>query len=116
MTNRLRVAVLASGRGSNLQSIVDATTRPEFPAAEIEEKLMIQPLFCARINTHAGLFTQKAPRKCTLITASHSSMLILNTMRSRKIPATCTRMSSLPYASIAVWIIFWPPSGVATES
>jgi phosphoribosylglycinamide formyltransferase-1 len=30
--SRLRVAVLASGRGSNLQSIVDATAHPEFPA------------------------------------------------------------------------------------
>ena len=32
MASRLRVAVLASGRGSNLQSILDVTAGPEFPA------------------------------------------------------------------------------------
>lgn len=32
MSARLRVAVLASGRGSNLQAILDAAARPEFPA------------------------------------------------------------------------------------
>ena len=31
-TAPLRVGVLASGRGSNLQAILDATRRPEFPA------------------------------------------------------------------------------------
>lgn len=30
--NRLRVGVLASGRGSNLQAILDATSREDFPA------------------------------------------------------------------------------------
>jgi phosphoribosylglycinamide formyltransferase-1 len=30
---RLRVAVLASGRGSNLQSLIDACALPDFPAA-----------------------------------------------------------------------------------
>jgi phosphoribosylglycinamide formyltransferase-1 len=29
---RLRVGVLASGRGSNLQALLDATARPDFPA------------------------------------------------------------------------------------
>ena len=32
MSSRLRVAVLASGRGSNLQAILDATAPPGFPA------------------------------------------------------------------------------------
>ena len=32
MTERLRVGVLVSGRGSNLQSILDAALEPEFPA------------------------------------------------------------------------------------
>lgn len=32
MTERLRVAVLISGRGSNLQSLIDACAAPEFPA------------------------------------------------------------------------------------
>jgi phosphoribosylglycinamide formyltransferase-1 len=31
-TSRLRVGVLASGRGSNLQALLDASTRPEYPA------------------------------------------------------------------------------------
>jgi phosphoribosylglycinamide formyltransferase-1 len=32
VTERLPVGVLASGRGSNLQAILDATARPDFPA------------------------------------------------------------------------------------
>ena len=32
MTGPLRVGVLASGRGSNLQALLDASTRPGFPA------------------------------------------------------------------------------------
>ena len=32
MSERLRVGVLASGRGSNLQAILDATARPGYPA------------------------------------------------------------------------------------
>ena len=44
---------------------------------------MMQPLFWARISTQAGLFTQNAPRRCTLMTASHSSMLMLNTIQSQ---------------------------------
>ena len=31
-TERLRVGVLASGRGSNLQALLDASGRPEYPA------------------------------------------------------------------------------------
>jgi phosphoribosylglycinamide formyltransferase 1 len=31
--SRLRVGVLASGRGSNLQALLDASLRPDFPAA-----------------------------------------------------------------------------------
>ena len=49
-----------------------------------------------RMSTQAGFTTQKAPRKCTLMTASHSSILMLKIMRSRRMPATCTRMSILP--------------------
>jgi phosphoribosylglycinamide formyltransferase-1 len=32
MTDRARVGVLISGRGSNLQALIDACARPEFPA------------------------------------------------------------------------------------
>lgn len=32
MSGRLRVGVLASGRGSNLQALLDACARPDFPA------------------------------------------------------------------------------------
>jgi len=33
MTNRARVGVLISGRGSNLQALIDASRRPDYPAA-----------------------------------------------------------------------------------
>lgn len=32
MTNKLKIAVLISGRGSNLQALIDATSNPTFPA------------------------------------------------------------------------------------
>ncbi len=32
MTTRLKLAVLISGRGSNLQALIDAGAKPDYPA------------------------------------------------------------------------------------
>ena len=64
----------------------------------------------------ACLTTEKVPFKWTAITSSHSSSLMLKTMRSRRMPAQVTTMSNLPKLSMAVWTIFSPPSMVATDS
>src|SRR5215469_11359286 len=50
------------------------------------------------------------PRMCTRTTASHSSSLMLKTIRSRRMPATLTSTSSLPNSSMACRIM---PSAAA---
>ena len=50
------------------------------------------------------------------MTSSHSCSLMLKIMRSRRMPATLTRMSSRPQLSSAVLIEASPPSTVATVS
>ena len=44
----------------------------------------------------------KVPRRCTRMTASHSSMVMLTSMRSRRMPALLTRTSRPPKVSRAV--------------
>ena len=46
----------------------------------------------------------KVPRRWTRMTASHSSMVMLTSMRSRRIPALLTRTSRPPKVLMAVWI------------
>ena len=46
--------------------------------------------------------TVKWPFRCVAMTASHSSSDMLNSMRSRRIPATATTPSMRPYVSTAV--------------
>jgi len=43
----------------------------------------------------------KVPRRCTLMTASHSSMVMLTSMRSRRMPALFTSTSIVPKVSMA---------------
>lgn len=53
MTARLRVAVLASGRGSNLHAILEAAARPEFPAEivlVVSDRERAQALDRARVH------------------------------------------------------------------
>ena len=59
---------------------------------------------------HACLTTVNVPFRCTAITSSHSCSVMLKTMRSRRIPAQQTTMSSRPKLSMAVCTIRSPPS------
>ena len=56
------------------------------------------------------------PFKWTLITASHSSSVILTSMRSRRIPALFTKTSSFPKVLMAWSIMFFAPSKLLTSS
>lgn len=50
------------------------------------------------------------------MTSSHSSSVMLNVMRSRRIPALQMTMSSPPKLSTAWFTIRWAPSQSATSS
>jgi hypothetical protein len=63
--------------------------------------LMMRPAFCSRIAIEAARVQKKVPSRCTASTASHSSLLMLKIMRSRRMPATFTRMSIRPHALTA---------------
>ena len=68
--------------------------------------------FCAeesrsdRQCAEANLVVLKVPFRCTRMTSSHSCSVMLKTIRSRRMPATLTRMSSRPNSSMAVWTSF----------
>ena len=60
------------------------------------------PLFVrSRQYSEAQRTIANVPRRCTLITASHSSIDIFTNIRSRKIPALLTTMSRPPKVSMA---------------
>lgn len=60
---RLRVAVLISGRGSNLQALIDACTDPAFPA-EIRLVVSSEPNVPGLTRAeHAGIPTRVIPHK-----------------------------------------------------
>src|SRR3954468_2861536 len=59
---------------------------------------------------------QKWPRRCTRMTASHSSTDIPASIRSRRNPALLTSTSSRPYVSTAVWMSAAAPFQSATSS
>src|SRR3954465_928023 len=59
---------------------------------------------------------QKWPRRCTRMTASHSSTDIPASIRSRRKPALLTSTSSRPYVSMAVWMSAAAPSQSAMSS
>src|SRR5579875_776474 len=61
----------------------------------------------------AGLIIAKCPLRCTAMTASHSSSVMLKIMRSRRMPATLMMQSSRPKVSSAVLITDSPPAMVA---
>ena len=70
----------------------------------------------ARQKSTACRPTQKCPRKCTCMVASHSSTVALTNMRSRTMPALFTMTSSVPNASTAVRMMLAAPSQSATSS
>ena len=77
--------------------------------------LMMRPHFCSRMWGAAARVTAKAPLRCTLMTASHSSSVMLKIMRSRRMPALLTMMSRRPNSSSAVSTMRWPPAMLDTE-
>ncbi|OGP85666.1 MAG: hypothetical protein A2Y95_10210 [Deltaproteobacteria bacterium RBG_13_65_10] len=79
-------------------------------------KLMIRPKPRSFMGFTAARVTQKCPFKCTLITASHSSSLIFQNIRSRRMPALFTTASIFPQRSIACRTMASPPAMVETES
>jgi len=78
--------------------------------------LMTRPPFCSRMIGAAARVTAKVPLRWVLMTASHSSSVMLKIIRSRRIPALLTTMSMRPKVSTAVLMIDWPPAIEATES
>ncbi len=77
---------------------------------------MMRPDFCWRISAVAGRNTLNRPFRCTAMTGSHSSSVMLKIMRSRSTPAACTTMSSLPNVATACSTIARPAANSATES
>jgi hypothetical protein len=73
------------------------------PSAETLERLRILPYFCSTKCFWAALVIRKAPLRCTFMTRSQSSSVILNSRLSRVIPALLTRM----------WM---PPSSATTRA
>jgi hypothetical protein len=63
--------------------------------------LIIRPPFFSRMWTDAARLVLYVPFKCTARTMSHSSSVMLKIMRSRRMPATLTRMSIRPQALTA---------------
>ncbi len=60
--------------------------------------LMMRPAFCSRMRMEAARMVLNAPLRWTAMTASHSASVMLKIIRSRRMPATCTRMSMRPHA------------------
>src|SRR5579862_1781241 len=84
--------------------------------------LMIRASLCsprlARSRQYAAAWRAgaKVPRRWTLITASHSSSVMLTIMRSRRMPALLTRTSRPPNVSTAWWTMRAAPAQSATSS
>lgn len=58
MTSRARVGVLISGRGSNLQALIDACAKPDFPAAIVCVISNVSNVEGLRRAEHAGIPSQ----------------------------------------------------------
>ena len=66
------------------------------------------PFLCSS-RQYAAAWRQrlKVPFRCTAMTESKSSSLMLKSMRSRRMPALFTTTCSAPHLSIAAWIMRW---------
>ena len=67
---------------------------------------MMRPLFCSRIKGAAWRVQFHVPFRWVAMTASHSASLMLKIIRSRRMPATFTRMSSRPKLWTAMSMMF----------
>jgi hypothetical protein len=77
---------------------------------------MSEPDFCSFMRAAAARKTVKVPLRWVAMTGSHSSSDMLNSIRSRRIPAGHTTPSILPNCSTAVATMRSPPAMSATES
>ncbi len=77
---------------------------------------MSEPDFCSFMRAAAARNTVKVPLRWVAMTGSHSSSDMLNSIRSRRMPAGQTTPSILPNCSTAVFTIRSPPDISATES
>ena len=78
---------------------------------------LVSPAFVRlRQYSAAARMGAKVPRRCTRMTASHSSAVMLTIMRSRRIPALLTTTSRPPKVSTAVSMSRLAPSTSATSS
>ena len=78
--------------------------------------LMMRPHLRSRMWGTAARVTANVPLRWVSMTPSHSSSVMLKIMRSRRMPALLTTMSTWPKWSSAVWTMRWPPAMLATES
>src|SRR5207249_9100760 len=88
---------------------------PGAPSADTDDMFTIRPVFCSRMATDAARFVLNAPLRWTSSTASHSVSVMLKIIRSRRMPATCTRMSIRPQVSTTWRTIALASSGSDTE-
>lgn len=58
MANKLKVAVLISGRGSNLQALLDACAQPGFPAEIVRVISNVPDVFGLERAARAGVPTE----------------------------------------------------------
>ena len=73
------------------------------------------PPGCLRITAEAWRYTLKWPFRCTAMTASNSSSLMLNSIRSRRLPATQATPSIEPHVSMARVTISSPVANLETS-
>lgn len=74
------------------------------------------PVPCRRMTAEAARKTVKVPLRWVATTGSHSSSDMLNSIRSRRMPATQTTPSMRPYRASAVSTRRWPPAMVEMSS
>lgn len=79
-------------------------------------KPMSVPVPCLRITAEAARKTVNVPLRWVATTGSHSSSDMLNSIRSRRMPATHTTPSMRPYCASAVSTMRWPPAMVEMSS
>lgn len=71
---------------------------------------------CLRMTADAARNTVNVPFRCVATTGSHSCSDMLNSIRSRRIPATQTTPSIRPYRASATSTIRCPPAMVEMSS
>src|SRR3546814_9713740 len=76
----------------------------------------MRPKRRSRIWSHTAFAQRTAPIRCTSTTRRKSARSILAKLRSRRMPALLTNMSTPPQASVAEWTIAATCSSSVTDA